>query len=252
MKFPRWRHPVVLPDRGMAPPSSNPNLRSSYERKRDHPWLFLIGVAWIGIWSFPAWVQADQNAPAGGPWRISDEARLTVGGRGADDHVFANVVDAARLTDGRIVVADAGALELTFFSNEGELIGSTGRQGQGPGEFTLMASADACAADSIFVHDPTRIGVSVFDASGDFVNVRRFAPSGESMGRVERFACNRSGVALLVVEDERPEDGGRSASRGRMVRRTSGRSRVRRSTSMGRVSSAGHSASGHRWSSAPS
>ena len=90
-------------------------------------------------------------------WRIDPEPTvdLTVGGSGPN-HEFGNVRAGGmvRLADGSLVVADATYRQIRLYSPEGGFLASTGRAGEGPGEFsggiTEMVGA---TGDTVWVLD---------------------------------------------------------------------------------------------------
>ncbi len=47
-------------------------------------------------------------------------------------------VSSMRLSDDRIVVANAGSSELLFFDGSGRFLSKSGRRGGGPGEFQML------------------------------------------------------------------------------------------------------------------
>ena len=69
-------------------------------------------------------------------WRLSPSPLVEIG-RAEDDpgHQLSEVVNAIRLSDGRIVIGDAQTKEIRFFSPSGAHQHSTGGSGEGPGEF---------------------------------------------------------------------------------------------------------------------
>ncbi len=78
------------------------------------------------------------------------------------------VVGAARLSDGRIVIANAGSSELRWFDDSGAPMMSAGRRGEGPGEFTRMQRLVRGRGDSVVVYDAGTARVSVFAPDGAF------------------------------------------------------------------------------------
>jgi len=80
----------------------------------------------------------------------------------------------ARLSDGRLVVANAGTHALLWFGRSGRVVRSVGRQGDGPGEFHTMIWVSTCGPDNVAVgsHDK----VSLFDSAGTFLSSRRQNP----------------------------------------------------------------------------
>ena len=114
-------------------------------------------------------VENPESAPALN-WALDDEPVVEIGGsdRG-DDYELYGVRSAARLTDGRIVVANGGTHELRFYSSDGTYLRSAGREGEGPGEFSRMGWVQRMPGDSLFVYDYDLRRIAVFSASGDFV-----------------------------------------------------------------------------------
>ena len=114
----------------------------------------------------PVWGDADG-------WRIDPEpiVDLAMSGSGPS-HEFAEVLGMARLSDGSIAVADGMLNELRLYAPDGGLVGSAGREGEGPGEFSggirEMVSA---AGDTLWVRDWGR-RVSMFGP--DLTPVRTF------------------------------------------------------------------------------
>lgn len=75
---------------------------------------------------------------------------LSIGSTGA---LLNHVVGAARLSDGRIVIADGGDSAVRFFSATGESLAEVGGPGDGPGEFRLLQSLGRIAGDTIWIYD---------------------------------------------------------------------------------------------------
>lgn len=82
---------------------------------------------------------------------------------------FVEVADALWLSDGRILVVDAGAGRLLLFGSDGLHQASFGRQGPGPGEFTRLGVVSLTPGDTIFVYDPSRRTLQVFHPEAGFV-----------------------------------------------------------------------------------
>ena len=141
-----------------------------------------------------------QTWAATGTWRIGEAPQVDLGGAIADSTAqFCRVAGAVRLSDGRIVVANAGTGELRFFDGEGRFLASAGRAGNGPGEFQRIAWLARYRGDSLVVFDRRSVRLSVFDAHGRYA--RSVAPrdaSGRTVtGAVGAFA---DGSFLVVFE----------------------------------------------------
>ena len=123
------------------------------------------------------------DAPAwkdGQGWTVSAEPAVDIGVvEGEAAYQLAEVAGVARLSDGRIVVADGESGELRFFSAEGKHLRSAGRKGGGPGEFQQMQWLGVAAGDSVVVWDPQAGRLSVFAPDGALA--RAFSPAGLRM-----------------------------------------------------------------------
>jgi hypothetical protein len=146
----------------------------------------------------------ESTEPAWGPgrgWRISLEPRLSIGTtEGPEEYQLFRAQTALRMSDGRILVANAGTYELRFYDARGRFIATTGRQGEGPGEFRSMSATWRTEADSVVVYD-WRLGrFSVFDAGGVFARSFRLA------GAAGEFALPNAlfgdGTVLASVDDQ--------------------------------------------------
>ena len=104
------------------------------------------------------------------PWRISAEPSLSIGsvaGGGPDQ--FHWVMDATRLPDGRIVIANAGTSELRVFYSDGSHAANWGGRGEGPGEFSSEAPTVVARWHGDSIAAPNRWGgrLSIFDQDGN-------------------------------------------------------------------------------------
>lgn len=81
---------------------------------------------------------------------------------------WGSVVGLRRLTSGRIAVVDGLKHEVSVYSPDGRHIRTSGRTGDGPGEFRIVMPPLECSRDSIFVWDPASSRVTVFDEDGEY------------------------------------------------------------------------------------
>lgn len=110
----------------------------------------------------PAW-------PAARAWRLARQPKVRIGvAEGDPDYEMADVIDAVRLADGRIVVADRGSAELRFYDSHGRFLRSAGSRGDGPGQFRELGWLTV-NRDSLWACDLSLSRVSVFDSAGRFV-----------------------------------------------------------------------------------
>lgn len=116
--------------------------------------------------------------PDSAMWRLAADPELEIGTLEASDEALINVSAARTLSDGRIVVYDNGDDWLRYFSADGDFIRTSGREGEGPGEFNSGISIDVLEGDTVVVDDLLLRRLSYFDAEGDFV--RTVNPPGAS------------------------------------------------------------------------
>ena len=150
-------------------------------------------------------------------WRIAESPTLSIGAfEGDPAYELYQVMDAARLPDGRIVVANAGTGELRVFDASGAHLESWGGRGEGPGEFGEFAapfSVEAWPGDSIAASDTYARRVSIFDAHG--VHGRTFVledpyyrlfgvmPDGKMcLGTIPAFEAGTMGTGMVRREVE--------------------------------------------------
>jgi hypothetical protein len=114
-------------------------------------------------------VENPDVAPAGLEWSFSQLPLLDIGGEGSPENAeLFQVRQAVRLSDGRIVVANAGSSELKYFDPLGTYLASVGGPGEGPGEFREVRFMARFGGDSILVYDSRLLRVAVFDPDGAF------------------------------------------------------------------------------------
>lgn len=133
--------------------------------------------------------------PLWGPdegWTVADEPLVEIGTvDGPLEYQFSEVVAAARLSNGDIVVADRGASELRSYAAAGNFQWSAGRFGQGPGEFESLDFLGTVAGDSLVTYDEGLQRAQLFDAGGQVARSFDVRP--------QRFDADGGGV--LSPED---------------------------------------------------
>ncbi|MXX35531.1 MAG: hypothetical protein F4107_14785 [Gemmatimonadetes bacterium] len=88
-------------------------------------------------------------------WRINPAPLLDLAVSGSGpNHEFGHVGGMVRFADGSLVVADATWLQIRLYSPEGDFVRATGRNGEGPGEFSRgIEQMVGAASDSVWVLD---------------------------------------------------------------------------------------------------
>lgn len=151
-----------------------------------------------------AGIQVVENArpPDGSrlPWRIGPEAAASIGVlEGEEAYMLHYVMDATKLPDGRIVVANNGTHELRVFDAVGTHLATWGGRGEGPGEFLELWQVERWPGDSIAAWYAPRLGMSVFDADGNYGRTFWLEDVG---GRFDFGAPTADGSVLAIHHPE--------------------------------------------------
>jgi hypothetical protein len=145
----------------------------------------------------PTWSGADI-------WRVAEFPELTLGGLdAAPEYEFFDVAGAVRLSDGRLVVANAGSYELRFYTAKGTYQAHAGRQGGGPGEFERISWIQRHGGDSLVAYDSRQRRLSIFDSVGLFV--RSITSTAPGSPRLPSFIGMFEDGSLLASRAFRPD-----------------------------------------------
>ena len=110
---------------------------------------------------------------AGQEWKV-DSVILDIGGD------VDSVSGPVRLGDGRLAIANAGTHEVRVYDASGALVHASGRAGDGPGEYRMLAGIWRGPGDSLLVSDFMARRVSVLDREAKFA--RSFSLGGNTGG----------------------------------------------------------------------
>ena len=144
--------------------------------------------------------------PLWGPgegWAVSTEPLVEIGAAtGGREYLLDNVVGAARLSNGDIVLGEWMSGELRRYDRNGTFMWRAAGRGEGPGEHALLRYVGALAGDSVVTWDSGLRRVQVFAPDGAVVRTMRVdAPW---PGFLPRMAFGVSGRDLLItLADER-------------------------------------------------
>ncbi|MFQ5679049.1 MAG: hypothetical protein ACE5HP_06285 [Gemmatimonadota bacterium] len=136
-----------------------------------------------------------KGAPATDGWVLSEAPAVEIGGSEGDR--ITGLRGAARLSDHRILLADAGTNELRYYDPAGRLLSTAGGTGDGPGEFGSLTRIEVSREDSVFAWDERLRRLTVFDAGGTPVRSVTLRRAGEGMRAT--FAGRFSDGSLLVT-----------------------------------------------------
>jgi hypothetical protein len=115
------------------------------------------------------------------PWRLEGPTISIGSADGPEESQLHRVRAVARLSDGRIVLANSGSAELRVYGPDGRWLRSIGREGDGPGEFRLLRSFQLVAPDTLIAFDPSSSRVTVFTADGGLVSSKGVSAPGEAV-----------------------------------------------------------------------
>jgi len=106
---------------------------------------------------------------------VADEPHLRIGTlAGGEATQFTNLLDARRLSDGSLLVAESGDVRVRLFDVEGSFLRWIGSVGEGPGEYARVGGIGVLEGDTIWVQDQGREAFVLFRPDGTFV--RSFRP----------------------------------------------------------------------------
>lgn len=145
------------------------------ESQRGAEWDGIVrdsaGVILVENFGSPLWGDEDR-------WTISEVLRIgTV--EGEPEYQFGRITGFGVLSDGRVVVADAHAQNLRFFSPEGVHERTVGKAGSGPREFgSRNLGVLVALGDTLLVQDWGNFQAHAIAPDGRWLNSWRFAPEG--------------------------------------------------------------------------
>jgi hypothetical protein len=129
-----------------------------------------------------AGVRIVEHAPASAPAFALGEAPRLRRGLGATDDLTLFGIEGGALLPGAVVIADAGNHRLIRWSLDGELLGTVGTQGEGPGEFQTIAWLQP-TDEGLALYDSRARRMSWFGEEGAFlrsIQIRMDPPTARS------------------------------------------------------------------------
>jgi hypothetical protein len=131
-------------------------------------------------------------------WTLLEPAEVTIGVVEGDAPYQLDRVSAAfRLSDGRILVANGGTLELRYFDPTGRHIRTTGGRGSGPGEFRAYGPIRLHEGDSVLVFDNQNRRITMYDQSGERVSEWSTAEVSRSLRFLSLIGLSPDGRPVL-------------------------------------------------------
>jgi hypothetical protein len=136
---------------------------------------------------------------------LNEDAVTRIGGHreNAAGHAFHRVRDAL-LYDDLIIVGSSVPMAVRVFDLDGKLVGEIGRDGEGPGEFRVLASLFRWSTDSVVVWDPGLRRLTIFHKAGGFGRmIQSEAVAARSPLNPWRVVMLSGGAYLVVYRDGR-------------------------------------------------
>lgn len=122
-------------------------------------------------------------------WSLPDESH----GPEYDFHLARGL---RRLSNGTVVLLNAGTRELRAFASDGQLLWRTGAAGDGPGDFRNPRWIELLPGDTLMVEDSQLYRLSYFNASGELV---RTEPLTEDLGCSTLSPGLRAGLMVAAT-----------------------------------------------------
>ena len=128
---------------------------------------------------------------------LADEPQVRVGMlEGPTEYLFSTIEGGVRLEDGSIVLADEQTYEIRMFDARGRHMWTSGRQGEGPGEYGGVRLLRGCPGTAITVFDWSLDRITRLDRDGNVVDTR--ALSGTGVQPYGSPACSPNGDLVFV------------------------------------------------------
>jgi hypothetical protein len=126
---------------------------------------------------------------------------------GEEEYMFAWATDPTYSPDGRILVVDRLKHTVFVYSSDGEYLTRIGREGEGPGEFSMPSSVEFYPDGSLLISDVN--GISIFDSDFAYVDqmvwdtfhpwLKEALGDGAFIGVQNRFIPSEEGVSFENV-----------------------------------------------------
>ena len=123
--------------------------------------------------SFAIQTVVESDSPRDPDLTLSDEPLVRIGILdGPMEYIFGNVTGAIRLADGSVVVADEQSYNVRTYDANGKHMWTSGRQGEGPGEYGGLRLLRGCPGAAITVFDWHLDRITELDADGNVIDTR--------------------------------------------------------------------------------
>ena len=143
----------------------------------------------------------ESDSPREADLVLADEPLVRVGMLdGPDEFLFGDITGALRLGDGSVVVADESSFEIRMFDASGRHVWTSGREGEGPGEYRGIRLMRGCPGATVTVFDWSQDRITRLGPDGTVIDTRVLA--GVEVNPYNDPTCAPNGD---LVFDEWPE-----------------------------------------------
>ena len=121
----------------------------------------------------------ESAAPRDPDLTLADEPLVRIGiVDGPLEYIFGNVTGGVRLEDGSIVVADEQSANLRRYDPNGRHVWTSGRSGEGPGEYTGLRLLRNCPGAPLTAFDWSLDRITELDVDGNVLDSRSLVAAG--------------------------------------------------------------------------
>ena len=122
---------------------------------------------------FASQTVAESESPRDPDLTLADEPAVRIGMLdGPMEYIFGNVTGAIRLPDGSVVIADEQSYNVRRYDASGRHMWTSGRHGEGPGEYGGLRLLRGCPGATITVFDWNLDRITELDQDGNVTDTR--------------------------------------------------------------------------------
>lgn len=169
---------------------------------RLNSWSIVVGAGWLMVSACGTEKVAELSAETTTlvlteSVRIGDEVE-------GDTVFFDNIWDIAADSRGRLFVADYAMYGFRVFTSDGSLIREIGREGEGPGEFSIAPRLYVSPQDSVYAYDLASDRLTVYAPGGDVLSYTMRLSTDEISGArpADILASLETGLLFEYLHDE--------------------------------------------------
>lgn len=135
--------------------------------------LFTLVALTCDITGVIAQTIVESESPPGADLLLADSPVVRIGMLdGPVEYLFGNITGAVRLEDGSVVVADEQGREVRMFDARGGHVWTSGREGEGPGEYQGLWLLRGCQGVTVTVYDWQLKRITELDSYGHVVGTQ--------------------------------------------------------------------------------